>query len=73
MKIFSIISAIIAFIFCVLGGIVILSSIGFDLFGNAENALYAGLGLYFIGKAVFVGVMILLTALGLKSEPKINS
>jgi hypothetical protein len=60
MKLFAIASAFIAFVFCLMGGLVLLHSIGFDLFVDKDNALYAGVGLYFIGKAVFVGAMILL-------------
>lgn len=70
MKKFALISACIAFVFCLAGGLVILNSIGFDLFGKQDNALNAGIGLYFIGKAVFVGAMILLTAFGLKFDSK---
>lgn len=63
MKPFAIISALLAFVFCLAGGYVILHGIGFELFGNAnkDTSLQAGIGLYFIGKAVFVAAIILLT------------
>ena len=69
MKTLTLVSAVVAFVFCLSGGLVILNSIGFDLF-KKENGLNAGIGLYFIGKAVFVGGMILLTAFGMKSDSK---
>ena len=73
MKTFALVSALVAFVFCLSGGLVILNSIGFDLFGKQDNALNAGIGLYFIGKAVFVGAIILLTAFGMKSDSKTAS
>lgn len=72
MKIFAIVSAAIAFLFCLAGGLVVLQSIGYDLF-NKENGLAAGIGLYFVGKAVFVGATIVLAyyKLGDKGPDKV--
>ena len=52
--------ALLAFVFCFGGGLWILGKTGFD-FGN--DAVSTGIGLYFIGKAFFVGPMLLVTAL----------
>jgi hypothetical protein len=59
MKQFGIISGILAFIFCMFGGIWILVNTGFD----THDPLGAGIGLYFIGKALFVGPMLIFTSL----------
>ena len=56
----SVVCALLAFVFCLGGGLWILNKTGLD-FGN--DAVAAGLGLYFIGKAFFVGPMLLITAL----------
>jgi len=50
-----VISAVLSFVICLAGGIVIL--------GNAPETEWGGVGLYFIGKAFFVGPMLLITAL----------
>ena len=54
------IAAILAFVFCLAAGIWILMHA--DLSGTGD-VLEVGIGLYFIGKAFFVGPMLLLTAL----------
>ena len=64
MKIFGIISSVLAFILCIAGGIWILYYAGFD----PEDPLGTGIGLYFIGKAFFVGPMLVLTTLKLCEE-----
>ncbi|MFH1477369.1 MAG: hypothetical protein ABIH24_07760 [Verrucomicrobiota bacterium] len=53
-------SALLAFVFCLGGGLWILGKTGLN-FGN--EAVSAGIGLYFVGKAFFVGPMLLATAL----------
>lgn len=69
MKILIIVSAVVAFGFCLLGGLVILNEVNFQFSG--DRATDAGIGLYFIGKAVFVGTLILVTAFGLKNGPRV--
>ena len=55
-----VVCALLAFVFCLGGGLLILSKTGID-FGN--DTVSAGIGLYFIGKAFFVGPLLLVTAL----------
>jgi hypothetical protein len=55
-----VVCALLAFVFCLGGGLWILSKTGLD-HGNA--AVSAGIGLYFIGKAFFVGPMLMIAAL----------
>lgn len=52
-------SAILAFAFCFGAGVWILSK---TKFGHENDAVSTGIGLYFIGKAFFVGPMLLLAA-----------
>jgi hypothetical protein len=52
------VSSAAAFMLCLVGGMWILKSCDF---GNSEDALSVGIGLYFVGKAFFVGPMLLLT------------
>lgn len=58
-------SAILAFVFCMGGGLWILAKTGFD---HGNDAVSTGLGLYFIGKAFFVGPMLLIVAARLKND-----
>lgn len=60
MKLVSRISALFAFVTCLAGGLWILTSVEFK--HGDFNGLWTGLGLYFVGKAFFVGPMLLLTA-----------
>lgn len=55
------ISGILTFVICLIAGMYILLTIGFD---NYDEGVYAGIGLYFIGKAFFVGPMLIITTLG---------
>lgn len=55
-----VISAVVSFVICLAGGIVILANTGFQ---TGSDAVWPGIGLYFIGKAFFVGPMLLITAL----------
>jgi hypothetical protein len=48
-----------AFCACLAGGLVVLIAVGI----SKKDAWGAGIGLYFIGKAFFVGPMLLITAL----------
>ena len=54
---FGVLSGIMAFAFCLTGGIWILSHVGFS---RSDDAVWTGLGLYFIGKALFVGPMLII-------------
>ncbi len=64
MRSMGVVSAFLAFIFCFGGGLWILNKTGLN-FGN--DAVAVGIGLYFIGKAFFVGPMLLMTALKKRS------
>ena len=57
------ISSIIAFVLCLAGGIWILANIGFNFENDATST---AIGLYFIGKAFFVGPMLYMTAMKFK-------
>lgn len=57
-------SALLAFVFCMGGGLWILTKTGFD---HGNDAISAGIGLYFIGKAFFVGPMLLIVSARLKN------
>jgi hypothetical protein len=61
-------SGILAFVICLIAGMYILINVGFD---DSDGALYTGIGLYFIGKAVFVGPMLIITTLHM-TTPKEN-
>ncbi|MBU0713755.1 MAG: hypothetical protein KJ964_00170 [Verrucomicrobia bacterium] len=52
--------ALLAFVFCFGGGLWILSKTGLD---HGNDAVSTGIGLYFIGKAFFVGPLLMITAL----------
>ena len=71
LRILARISAALAFLMCLCGGLWILTSVGF-VRGNTDGAVWTGLGLYFVGKAFFVGPMLLVAAeqLGKDSESK---
>lgn len=57
------IAAILAFSFCLLGGLWILSHVGF----KKDEAVWIGIAFYFIGKAFFVGPMLWVAADQLKN------
>ena len=59
MRRLGIVSAVLAFLFCLAGGVWILINVGFD----SDDALGTGIGLYFVGKALFVGPMLLIASL----------
>jgi hypothetical protein len=64
------VSAAISFAICLAGGLWILTAVGFD--HDEGDAVNTGIGLYFIGKAFFVGPMLLVAAeqLGTRFESK---
>jgi hypothetical protein len=57
---FAITCGLIAFAFCLAGGLWTLVHYGFQ---TKADAWATGMGLYFIGKAVFVGSMLVVSAL----------
>jgi len=57
MKMLSRVAAVLAFLFCFAGGVWFLC----HATGN-DNVLSVGLGLYFVGKAFFVGPMLWLSS-----------
>ena len=59
MKKFGIISAVLAFVFCLAAGVWILASVGVK-FGS-DDGIWTAFGFYFIGKALFVGPLLILT------------
>lgn len=58
-RIYGIAAGIVAELLCIAGGLWILVNSGFD----SSDPLGAGLGLYFIGKGIFVGPMLIITSL----------
>lgn len=62
------ISAGLAFFLCLGGGLWILTSVGLD--HGKDDAVWTGLGLYFTGKAFFVGPMLLVAAEQLGKHPE---
>ena len=56
-RMFGVVSGVAASALCLAGGVWILTHCGKD------DALGVGIGLYFLGKAFFVGPMLVLTAL----------
>ena len=59
MKTLAPVAAIIASLFCLVGGLWILCQAGFR---SGDDAVWTGIGLYFVGKAFFVGPMLLIAA-----------
>jgi hypothetical protein len=59
-----------SFLFCLVGGIWILKTTGFKPKG--DDAVWTGIGLYFIGKAFFVGPMLLVAAEQVRSAEETN-
>jgi hypothetical protein len=60
MKTLARIGAGLSFTFCLLGGMWVLTKTGLDRSG--EDVIWTGIGLYFVGKAFFVGPMLWLAA-----------
>ena len=67
MKTLARVSAVLAFLLCLTGGLWILFNVD-----PKSDILWVGVGLYFIGKAFFVGPMLLVAAeqLGRRQESK---
>ena len=72
MKVIGFASAILAFALCSAAGMWMLFSTGFTLDLNAyrNDPLRLGLALYFMGKGVFVGCMLMLTTVQLGAAGK---
>jgi len=56
-----VICGVLASLICLFAGIWILYYVGFE--ASKDNAVSTGIGLYFIGKACFVGPLLIITAL----------
>jgi hypothetical protein len=54
------IGSVLAFFFCLLGGVWILRACWSD--HDKDNAIWIGMGFYFVGKAFFVGPMLWLVS-----------
>jgi len=67
MKTLARVAAVLAFLFCLIGGLWILFHTGFK---SDDGAVWTGLGLYFVGKAFFVGPMLLVAAEQLGKGPE---
>jgi len=59
MKTLAQVAAVVAFLLCLIGGLWILFHVGFK---SKDDSVWTGLGLYFVGKAFFVGPMLLVAA-----------
>jgi len=55
-----VISAVLSFVICLAAGIWILANVDFI---TGSDSVWSGIGLYFVGKAFFVGPMLLITTL----------
>jgi hypothetical protein len=60
MRTFGVICAVAAFVLCLVGGLWILREADF---GDSDDALSIGIGLYCTGKAFFVGPMLIIASL----------
>ena len=70
LKILARIGAGFSFLFCLAGGIWILKTAAFK--SSGDDAVWTGMGLYFIGKAFFVGPMLLVAAEQLRGTEERN-
>jgi hypothetical protein len=70
MKALARLAAIVSSLFCLVGGLWILSQVGFK---TKDDAVWTGIGLYFVGKAFFVGPMLLVAAEQLCKGSKSNN
>jgi hypothetical protein len=68
MKTLARVAAVLAFLLCLVGGLWILFHVG----PSKDDAVWTGIGLYFVGKAFFVGPILLVAAeqLGRGAEGK---
>jgi hypothetical protein len=72
MKVIGFASAILAFALCTAAGLWMLFANGFtlDMKVHQDDPLRLGLALYFMGKGVFVGCMLMLTTIQLGASGK---
>jgi len=70
LKVMAQLAAAVAFIFCLVAGLWILSKVGFK---SGDDSVWTGMGLYFIGKAFFVGPMLLVAAEQLGRMPRTSA
>ena len=56
-------SALVSFLLCLGSGFWILRGVGFQ---SDDDAVWTGIGLYFVGKAFFVGPMLVVTSLSIR-------
>lgn len=68
MKVFGIIAGCVSFALCLAAGVCLLRKTG--LVPSDDNLLPFAIGLYFMGKAFFVGPMLVLVALRLPDAPE---
>lgn len=68
MKNIVMVAAVLAFIACLAAGIGILYQTGLSF--DQESVLVTGIGLYFVGKAIFVGTSLLVSAHGMREQNK---
>lgn len=54
-----VVCGVVSFVVCLAAGLWILTAVGFD---HGDDALSTGIGLYFIGKAFFVGPLLIVTS-----------
>jgi hypothetical protein len=59
---FGIISGILAFILCLVGGVIVIAV------GPEDSGIWLGIGLYFIGQAFFAGPMLIIVSLPKSKE-----
>lgn len=62
-------AGILSSVICLIAGIWVLVNVGFE--GSSDGAVYTGIGIYFVGKAFFVGPMLIITTLQM-TTPKEN-
>jgi hypothetical protein len=72
MKTLARIASVLAFGFCLLGGLWILCRADLKNFKGGDDALSIAIGFYFVGKAFFVGPMLWIAAEKLDSKPDVK-
>lgn len=60
LKAFGVAAGVLASLLCIAGGAWILAHVNYK---SGDDEVWIGIGLYFLGKGVFVGPMLVLTAL----------
>ena len=70
-RFFAVLTSILAFGFCLTGGIILLAHM-YESSGRLDP-IPAGLGFYFVGKAVFVGALLLINGGIFENKSNISS